>query len=154
MAKWLLLIYKLMENGTHNRKWYTDEKDNIAFSFYIETNCNIENLDGITVEIAKTILEVFKNLYNIVLEIKEPNDIVCNDRKIAGILTQSKSIENTLKYLVIGIGINTNQQKFNEEISNIATSIKNEFNIEIDNEKIISEFCNLFENKIIKMIKN
>ena len=87
MAKWLLLIYKLMENGTHNRKWYTDEKDNIAFSFYIETNCNIEKLDGITVEIAKTILEVFKNLYNIVLEIKEPNDIVCNDRKIAGILT-------------------------------------------------------------------
>ena len=154
MAKWLSLIYKLMENGTHNRKWYTDEKDNIAFSFYIETNCNIEKLDGITVEIAKTILEVFKNLYNIDLEIKEPNDIVCNDRKIAGILTQSKSIENTLKYLVIGIGINTNQQKFNEEISNIATSIKNEFNIEIDNEKIISEFCNLFENKIIKMIKN
>ena len=143
-----------MENGTHNRKWYTDEKDNIAFSFYIETNCNIEKLDGITVEIAKTILEVFKNLYNIVLEIKEPNDIVCNGRKIAGILTQSKSIENTLKYLVIGIGINTNQKKFNEEISNIATSIKNEFNIEIDNEKVISEFCNLFENKIIKMIKN
>ena len=154
MAKWLLLIYKLMENGTHNRKWYTDEKDNIAFSFYIETNCNIEKLDGITVEIAKSILEVFKNLYNIVLEIKEPNDIVCNGRKIAGILTQSKSIENTLKYLVIGIGINTNQKKFNEEISNIATSIKNEFNIEIDNEKVISEFCNLFENKIIKMIKN
>ena len=143
-----------MESGTHNRKWYTDEKDNIAFSFYIETNCNIEKLDGITVEIAKTILEVFKNLYNIALEIKEPNDIVCNGRKIAGILTQSKSIENTLKYLVIGIGINTNQQKFNEEISNIATSIKNEFNIEIDNEKVISEFCNLFENKIIKMIKN
>ena len=154
MAKWLLLIYKLMENGTHNRKWYTDEKNNIAFSFYIETNCNIEKLDGITVEIAKTILEVFKNLYNIVLEIKEPNDIVCNGRKIAGILTQSKSIENTLKYLIIGIGINTNQQKFNEEISNIATSIKNEFNTEIDNEKVISEFCNLFENKIIKMIKN
>ena len=154
MAKWLLLVYKLMENGTHNRKWYTDEKDNIAFSFYIETNCNIEKLDGITVEIAKTILEVFKNLYNIALEIKEPNDIVCNDRKIAGILTQSKSIENILKYLVIGIGINTNQKKFNEEISNIATSIKNEFNIEIDNEKVISEFCNLFENKIIKMIKN
>ena len=153
MAKWLLLIYKLMENGTHNRKWYTDE-NNIAFSFYIETNCNLEKLNGITVEIAKTILEIFKNLYNIALEIKEPNDIVCNDRKIAGILTQSKSIENTLKYLVIGIGINTNQQKFNEEISNIATSIKNEFNIEVDNEKVISEFCNLFENKIIKMIKN
>lgn len=142
-----------MENGTHNRKWYTDEKDNIAFSFYIETNCNIEKLNGITIEIAKAILKVFKNLYDIDLQIKEPNDIVYKGKKIAGILSQSKSIEDTLKYLVIGIGINTNQEIFNEEISQIATSIKNEFNIEIDNTKVISSFCNLFENKIIEMLE-
>ena len=142
-----------MENGTHNRKWYTDEKDNIAFSFYIETNCNIEKLNGITIEIAKTILKVFKNLYDIDLQIKEPNDIVYQGKKIAGILSQSKSIEDTLKYLVIGIGINTNQENFNEEISQIATSIKNEFNIEVDNTKVISSFCNLFENKIIEMLE-
>ena len=49
-------------------------------------------------------------------------------------------------------GIKDNKKAI--EISNIANSIKNEFNIEIDNEKVISEFCNLFENKIIKMIKN
>ena len=142
-----------MESGTHNKKWYTDEKDNIAFSFYIETNCNIEKLNGITIEIAKTILKVFKNLYDIDLQIKEPNDIVYQGKKIAGILSQSKSIEDTLKYLVIGIGINTNQENFNEEISQIATSIKNEFNIEVDNTKVISSFCNLFENKIIEMLE-
>ena len=150
MAKWLLLIYKLMENGTHNKKWYTDEKNNIAFSFFIETNCKLEILDGITIEIANTILDVFKKLYKIELSIKFPNDIVYNGRKIGGILCQSKTIEEIVKYLVVGIGINTNQEKFDFEISDLASSIKKEFNIEIDNLKVITEFCNLFENKIIK----
>ena len=47
-------------------------------------------------------------------------------------------------------GINTNQQKFNEEIQNIASSLKNEFNVEVDRIKFISEFCNLFEEKLLK----
>ena len=50
-------------NGTHGRKWYTDEGGSIAFSMYIETNCNIKKLDGITIEIAKIILEIFKEKY-------------------------------------------------------------------------------------------
>ena len=65
-------------------------------------------------------------------------------------MCQSKTIEGIVKYLVVGIGINTNQEKFDFEISDLASSIKKEFNIEIDNLKVITEFCNLFENKIIK----
>lgn len=28
--------------GTHGRVWYTDEENNIAFSFFIKMNCNIK----------------------------------------------------------------------------------------------------------------
>lgn len=45
-------------------------------------------------------------------------------------------------------GINTNQEKFNQEISQIASSIKNEFGIEVNREKVITEFCNQFERKM------
>ena len=45
-------------------------------------------------------------------------------------------------------GINTKQEQFQEEIKGIATSIKNEFEIEVENEKIIAEFCNLWEKKL------
>lgn len=139
--------------GTHGRKWHTDEKNNIAFSFFIKANCNIENLEGFTKEIAETMLEVFRSQYNIELQIKEPNDIVFQSKKIGGILTETKSKGEVVKYLVVGIGINTNQQNFSEEIKDIATSIKNEFAVEIDNTKIISEFCNLIETKIKKRLR-
>ena len=71
--------------GTHGKKWYTDEENNIAFSFFVEMNCNLENLNGITLEIAETVLKIFANKYNITLQIKEPNDIYYNGKKLGGI---------------------------------------------------------------------
>lgn len=49
--------------------------------------------------------------------------------------------------LSLVFGINTNQKKFSPEISEIASSIKNEFGIEVDGKKVITEFCNLLEEK-------
>lgn len=92
-----------MESGTHGRKWHTDEKNNIAFSFFIEANCEIEKLKGITIEIAQTIVEVFKKLYHISLKIKFPNDIVYKGKKLGGILTETKLNGNIVRCIVIGI---------------------------------------------------
>lgn len=92
-----------MENGTHGRKWYTEENGNIAFSFLLEMNCSIDKLEGITVDIAKTLVEVFKRLYNISIEIKFPNDLVYQGKKLGGILTETKLIGKLVNYMVIGI---------------------------------------------------
>ncbi|MBP3597323.1 MAG: biotin--[acetyl-CoA-carboxylase] ligase [Clostridia bacterium] len=140
--------------GTHGRKWYTDKSNNIAFSLYYETNCNIRKIEGITVEIAQVLNSILKKIYNIDLQIKEPNDLYFNNKKIGGILTENKLQGENSRFLVIGIGINTSQTVFNEELNNIATSIKKEFNIDVDVEKVITEFCNCFEEKIMKRIGN
>lgn len=137
-----------MENGTHGRKWYTTEKNNIAFSFVLMPNCNIKKLEGLTTKIAEILVGIFEDVYNIKLQIKNPNDIVYNGKKIGGILTEAKLSGEIVKYIVIGIGINTNQEKFNNEIINIASSINKEFNLKIDNQLIISEFCERFEKGV------
>lgn len=134
--------------GTHGRTWHTDEANNVAFSILIKTNCEVSKTDGLTIEIARIIVKIMKEKYNISLNIKEPNDLVYNSKKIGGILTQSRVVKNILKCLNIGIGINTMQQVFAKEIENIASSIKNEFNIEIDCKEFIVEFCNAFEKEL------
>lgn len=139
--------------GTHGRIWHTDETNNIAFSFVIKPDCNIKKLEGITIEIAEIIIEILKEKYSIKLEIKEPNDIVFRGKKIGGILTQTMMISEKVIYLIVGIGINTNKEKFTEDIKDIATSIKKEFSVEVDREEFITEFCNRFEDKILERIK-
>ena len=127
--------------GTHGRTWYTTQKGNIAFSIGLELNKSIKDLENITIEIAEIILEVFEKMYQINLQIKHPNDIMMTNQKVGGILTETKLQGEIVKYLVIGIGINTN----NEEIS---TSIKREFGIEIDNSKIMNEICRRIGEKL------
>lgn len=89
--------------GTHGRRWYTDEKNNIAFTFFLEANCKISKLEGITIQIARILVKVFRKLYHIELEIKHPNDLVYQGKKIGGILTETKLLGETVKYLVVGI---------------------------------------------------
>lgn len=139
-------------SGTHGRVWHTDKENNIAFSFFIEQNCNAKKLEGITLKIAEIIVQIFDELYSIKLNIKFPNDIVYNNKKIGGILTQTKMVGENVKYLVIGIGINTSQTEFVEDIKNIASSIKNEFEVNVDVEDFITTFCNKFEQVLIQIM--
>ena len=134
--------------GTHGRKWYTDFTNNIAFSLYIDVGVNLKYLDGITIKIAEILKEILKDIYDVELEIKMPNDLILNSKKIAGILTETKVVSNIVKYMVIGIGMNTNQLIFNEEIISLASSIKREFGIDVDNYRIINEFLIRFGNEL------
>lgn len=122
--------------GTHGRSWYTG-KENIAMSILYKPNCDITKLDGLTVNIAKCIQEAIEELYNIKLKIKYPNDLLLNDKKISGILTEINTISEKINYLIISIGFNVNEINFNSEINKIATSLKKEYKKDFDKEKII-----------------
>ena len=72
---------------------------------------------------------------------------------MADIQTNGKVSSEIVKFLVIGIGINTEKMNFTDDIKNIATSIKKEFGIEVDRKKIITNFCEEFEKTLIRRIK-
>lgn len=153
--------------GTHGRKWISN-KNNITFSIGINfsniknntnddlLNVNINSIEGITIEFAKLLVNIFKSIYGIdCINIKYPNDLLINGKKIGGILTETKLVRDNVKYLIVGIGINTNQIDFdNLEIKDIASSIKIECKKEVDNNKVIFEFIKEFEKCLEERIKN
>lgn len=138
--------------GTKGRIWSTEKSKNITMSFVIYPKCEAEALEGLTVNIAKAIVEAIKELYGYKLEIKVPNDVMLNGKKICGILTQCVTLEEKVNYILIGIGFNVNQVQFNKEISNIATSLKAEYNKEFKREDIIAKILEKLENKIADII--
>lgn len=135
--------------GTHGRKWYTD-KGNIAFSYLCKGELDIALLEDLPYKIALLIKEIFVDIYNIELTIKRPNDLMINDKKVGGILVESRIEKNNLKAIVIGVGINTSQETFNKSIAGIATSIKNEYQKVIDTEGFILEFYKRFTKEILE----
>ena len=135
----VLIIANSQTNGrgTHGRKWFSEEGQNILMSFLIKDIQDCKCIDGITIEIGKLIHEILSSKFDLNFEIKLPNDILCNGKKICGILCESSITNNNVNYLIIGIGLNVNQTNFNEKIKEIATSLKNELGCDIDKEELI-----------------
>ncbi|MCI9016791.1 MAG: hypothetical protein HFJ53_06485 [Clostridia bacterium] len=92
--------------------------------------------------------ESIKELYKIQLQIKQPNDLLLNNKKIAGILTQTSTYQNKVQYILIGIGMNINETEFSESTKKIATSLKNEYKSTFSKEDIIIKFIQILEEKL------
>jgi len=140
--------------GTHGREWYTGNNKNIAFSIILFPKCNINQIQNLTILIAECMVESLRNLYQINIEIKNPNDLVINKLKLGGILTQITTLNEVVETLIIGVGLNVKEQVFIKELTSIATSLKREFpNIEFSIKDIINEFCEVFEKEYDKLVK-
>lgn len=135
--------------GTHGRVWYKNCKKDISFSLKINANCHIEDLQNITIDIANIIVDIFYDLYKISLQVKKPNDIMLNGKKLGGILTETKLNGTYVKEIVVGIGLNLKKQIFPKQIDKEATSVENELGINIGRVDVITEFCNRFEKNLI-----
>lgn len=68
--------------GTNGRTWIATPGKNLTFSFLLKPNCNIKDIQNLTIMIAETIVKVIKEEYGFDLEIKYPNDIVKNNKKM------------------------------------------------------------------------
>ncbi|MCK4353468.1 biotin--[acetyl-CoA-carboxylase] ligase [candidate division WOR-3 bacterium] len=101
---------------------------------------------------AFSVVQTIKELTPLRAGIRWPNDILVRNKKIGGILT-----ENEKGKLVIGVGVNVNQESFSEELSN-GTSLRIEFKHILPIEDFLDEFIqnfetNLKDNKILDKIR-
>ncbi len=134
--------------GTNGRSWYSNEEKNITMTIVIFPNTNISRLKDLTINVAKAMQKTIHDLYNIELNIKKPNDLIINNKKISGFLIETGLIKQKVNYILFGVGFNVNEINFCDEIKDIATSLKQEFNKDFNREDIIVNFIENLE-KII-----
>lgn len=138
--------------GTHERKWYTSKGNNLAFTFVLYPNCNIQKMENITIILAESLVQTIKELYGYELQIKEPNDIVFLGKKLGGILTESITEGEMIKKIFVGIGFNVNQDKFPGNLDKIATSLKKMFDGVFVREDILIRFLEIFEKRYLELL--
>lgn len=131
--------------GTKGRSWFTGNEKNIATTIILYPKCKISEIGNLTINIATKIKEAIKELYNYNLEIKEPNDLLLNNKKACGILTEIHTQAEQIRYLLISFGFNVNEENFSEETKNLATSLKKEFNKDFSREEIIKKILEKLE---------
>lgn len=131
--------------GTKGRQWYTGKVKNIALTIILNTDKKAKDLKDLPIEVAKAIQKSIYDLYGYTLEIKPPNDLMLNGKKICGILTQINTLGEKIQYILISFGFNVNEDNFvnydakDMKLKEIATSLKYEFKKEFKREEIIKE---------------
>ncbi len=134
--------------GRMGRKWISKKGDSILMSLALIPQIRAERINLITLVTGISVCEALNKIYNIPFKIKWPNDIVIDGKKICGILTEGKNTR-----IIIGIGINANQNSFTEDISHIATSLYMLTGKKSDRAKIINVFAEIFENHYVSLLK-
>ena len=128
--------------GRRSNKWLSSPGDNLTFSLILTkpTDCDL-GLFSILIGVA--IIKGIKKFTNINCTLKWPNDIILNDKKIGGILIETKTSSS---FFVIGVGLNVNQQEMSPEIKKIASSLRIEKINPIQREPLLAFILNDFEN--------
>jgi len=138
--------------GRLKRNWYSEKGQNLTFSILLTKN-QIQDINFINLAASLAVSIAIENLYQLKPELKWPNDVLINKKKLSGILLQSSSKGSKLEKIIIGIGINVNQTKFSHDYRIKPTSVKFEYKKEIQRERLLSEVLNVFE-ELLGKIKN
>lgn len=141
----LLSEYQTKGRGRKDRAWISAAGQNLTFSILLFSDLTNNSINLLNLGSSLALAQTLENLFQFNVQLKWPNDVLINKKKISGILLESTSKGNKIEKIVIGIGINVNQPTFQGEFNLTPTSVRLEFKREVSRERILSEFLNNFE---------
>lgn len=113
--------------GRRKHRWFSNSLGSLTFSLLLNFDLNFKYLSGLSLLISLCLVRVFVKLAPADYRIKWPNDILFNERKISGILIESKNDIYRGVSVVIGVGVNVKLPK--QFISNIEYPITDLYQI-------------------------
>jgi BirA family biotin operon repressor/biotin-[acetyl-CoA-carboxylase] ligase len=104
--------YQTNGRGTGKNIWQSEAGKNLLFSWiifpaFLSVNMHFQLSKAVSLAITDFLMD-----HSIAAQIKWPNDILYEDKKIAGILIENSLVGTTFKHSIIGIGLNVNQKEF------------------------------------------
>lgn len=132
--------------GRLGRSWVSPKYRGIWMSVILKPDIEPVYAAKVTLVAAAAVQKTMMDM-GIHSKIKWPNDLVLNNKKICGILTEMSCELNKINYIIIGSGINVNidTSDFTEEIKNTATSLKIETGKTFSRQEIAANIMNNFE---------
>jgi BirA family biotin operon repressor/biotin-[acetyl-CoA-carboxylase] ligase len=112
--------------GRLGRRWWAAPGTSLLFSVLLRPNLHPNAATQIMAASAVALTRAIRQQTGCAPEIKWPNDLLCGGRKIAGILTELNAELDHVKYLIVGIGVDVNQERheFPEDIRKTASSLR------------------------------
>lgn len=140
--------------GRLGRVWNSPHGTGIWMSVLVKPDILPMDASKITLLTAVSVAQGIEEVLGIRPGIKWPNDILIRGKKVCGILTEMKADMDRVHHLIVGIGINVNDNEFPADLSGIATSLKLETGIDINRAKMTAAILNSWEKNYFEFLQN
>ncbi|MGA2140170.1 MAG: biotin--[acetyl-CoA-carboxylase] ligase [Verrucomicrobiia bacterium] len=112
--------------GRRGRTWVSPRGKGLWFSVLLRPKLPPTAASRITVAASVAVARAIRESCGVDARIKWPNDVVVNDRKLAGILTELRAEADEILLAILGIGIDVNcsREDFQGDLSRVATSLE------------------------------
>lgn len=131
--------------GRRGRSWESPAQTGIFMTLMLKPDINPNHASMLTLVTAMAVAKAICDCTGTEAQIKWPNDIVMNGKKICGILTEMSAQFDYINHIVIGIGINVHNMHFPTEIQEMASSILLETGKKIRRAELIEKILERFE---------
>ena len=107
--------HQLKGRGQMGSLWNSQEAKNLTFSVFKDVSfITFEQHFCINLAVSLAVFKALQSFYVKGLMVKWPNDILAENKKIAGILIENVIKQNQINETIIGIGLNVNQTEFQD----------------------------------------
>ena len=136
--------------GRLGREWLSP-RGGIWMSVILKPTISLAHAPKLTLVAGVAISKAMRKL-GVDARIKWPNDILVNDKKVCGILTEVNAEMELVDYIVVGIGINVNvdMDEFNDDVRDVATTLLSELGEPIDRISFIQDVLFELEQEYIR----
>ncbi len=127
--------------GRSGRRWLTPPGTALAFSLILRPNAAERTYPARTTGLGAVVLVESLQMFGLAAQIKWPNDVLINQRKVAGILVESVWTGDELEAFILGIGVNVLAASVPaaDQLLFPATSLESELNEPLDRLECLKE---------------
>ncbi|GAC1663750.1 MAG: biotin--[acetyl-CoA-carboxylase] ligase [Candidatus Acidiferrum sp.] len=112
--------------GRAQRTWHSERGTGIYVTLLLRPKLAPVQAPLLTMMAGLSAHAAVEAITGLKVDLKWPNDLLVRGKKVGGILTEMHAEPSQVRFVIVGIGINVNQEKFPADLANIATSLRAE----------------------------
>lgn len=112
--------------GRLGREWHSPSRAGLYMSLVLRPPVAAAQSMAITLACGLGVARGIGKTCSRQCDIRWPNDVLLGGKKCCGILTDLVATGDRARYVIVGIGVNVNQDAFPPELDEIATSLRRE----------------------------
>jgi BirA family transcriptional regulator, biotin operon repressor / biotin---[acetyl-CoA-carboxylase] ligase len=139
--------------GRAGRSWHSERGTGIYVTLLLRPRISPVQAPLLTMMAGLSAYAAIQARTGLRVDLKWPNDLMLNGKKLGGILTEMYADTTLVRFVIVGIGINVNQEKFPGDLSAIATSLRAETGANQSRFELLGRLLREFESDYNRFLR-